>query len=253
MEEIKDFEGYLRRMQNGMDDKLWWVDKVDSKTIVDYGCADGTLLKHIREIHPNYTLIGVDINPDMLVIAQENVPDATFITVDEFFDSHKDYSGATLILSSVIHEIYSYCPDADEIIANLLSMGFDHIAIRDMFVKTDTVHQTIPIQIIDLLQKKTNKEMLTDFGECWGLPLTVKRLIHYLLKYRYVDNWEREVRENYLPIDIEPFVYMVSKYYNIEHFEHYTLPFIKDQIKKDIGLVLDVPTHAKILLTKKEL
>jgi SAM-dependent methyltransferase len=251
MENIKDFEGYLSRMQNGMDDKLWWINKVNPTTIVDYGCADGTLLKHVRELYPDCTLIGVDNNPDMLAVARKNVPDATFIMADIFLNTRMDYSDATLILSSVIHEIYSYCPDATIIMDKLLSMGFAHIAIRDMFVKTDTEHQTIPMQIVNLLEKKTSKEMLVDFGEIWGLPVTVKRLIHYLLKYRYVDNWDREVRENYLPIDIEPFLHMVSSYYDIEHFEHYTLPFIKEQIYKDIGIRLDLPTHAKILLSKK--
>jgi SAM-dependent methyltransferase len=252
MENIKDFDGYLRRMQNGMDDKLWWINKTNSQTIVDYGCADGTLLKHVRELHPDYTLIGVDINPDMLDVARKTVSHAVFMTVDEFFNCQNDFSNATLILSSVIHEIYSYCPDANIIMDKLLNMGFAHIAIRDMFVKTDTEHQTIPVQIINLLEKKTSKKMLVDFGEIWGLPVTAKRLIHYLLKYRYVDNWEREVRENYLPVDIEPFLYMVSSYYDVEHFEHYTLPFIKEQVYKDIGIYLDLPTHAKILLSKKE-
>ena len=250
-EQIKDFEGYLRRMQNGMDDKLWFVNKIDSHIIVDYGCADGTLLKHMRELRPDCTLIGVDINPDMLAVAQVNVPDAIFITADEFFNVNKDYSNATLIMSSVIHEIYSYSENADDIMNKILSMGFEHVAIRDMFVKTDTNHQTVPIHIVDLLQKKTSKEMLIDFGEFWGLPVTVKRLIHFLLKYRYTDNWEREVRENYLPIDIEPFMYMVSQYYSIEYFDHYTLPFLKEQIQKDIGIILDIPTHAKILLSKR--
>ena len=253
MEKIKDFDGYLRRMQNGIDDKLWWVDKVNSKTIVDYGCADGTLLKHIREIHPNYTLIGVDINPDMLAIAQANVPDATFITVTEFFSAHKDYSGATLILSSVIHEIYSYCPDAEDVMNKLLSMHFDYIAIRDMFVKTDTDHQLVNTYLVSLLEKKTSKEMFSDFSKFWGYPVTLKRYIHYLLKYRYIDNWNREVRENYLPIDLEPFIYCVSQNYEVKHLDHYTLPFLKTQIKNDIGIDLDVPTHAKILLSKKQL
>ena len=251
MHNIKDLDGYLRRMQNGMDDKLWWIKHIDSRIIVDYGCADGALLQHIRELHPNHNLIGVDINPNMLEIARANVPDAIFMTVEEFFNCKYDFSNATLILSSVIHEIYSYCNNADDIMDKLLNMDFEHIAIRDMFVKTDTTYQTVPIFIIDLLQKKTSKEMLVDFGECWGLPVTAKRLIHYLLKYRYTDNWEREVRENYLPIDIEPFIHMVSKYYKVDYFEHYTFPFLKEQIRKDIGIELDLPTHAKILLSKR--
>lgn len=250
-EQIKDFEGYLRRMQNGMDDKLWWVNKVDSKIIIDYGCADGTLLKHIRELHPNYKLVGVDILPEMLNIARTNVPDATFVTVQEFFDANLDCSGATLILSSVIHEIYSYCPDAENIMHALLSMNFDHIAIRDMFVNTDTNTQIVPVQMLKILEQKTSKERVDDFSRFWGKPIILQRYIHYLLKYRYVDNWDREVRENYLPVDIEPFLNMVSQYYNIEYLDHYTLPFLKEQIQKDIGITLDIPTHAKILLSKR--
>ena len=252
-EQIKDFEGYLRRMQNGMDDKLWCVNKVDSKIIIDYGCADGTLLKHVRELRPDCTLIGIDILPDMLNIARTNVPDAQFFTVDEFINENLDCSGATLILSSVIHEIYSYCPDAEAIMNRLLNMNFDYIAIRDMFVKTDTEHQLVNIYLVSLLEKKTSKKMVADFAEFWGYPVTLKRYIHYLLKYRYVDNWNREVRENYLPIDLEPFIYLVSQNYEVKHLDHYTLPFLKTQIKNDIGIDLDVPTHAKILLSKKPL
>ena len=64
-EQIKDFEGYLRRMQNGMDDKLWWVNKVDSKIIIDYGCADGALLSMVSEMNPNLNLYGYDFNDNM--------------------------------------------------------------------------------------------------------------------------------------------------------------------------------------------
>lgn len=253
MEEIKDFEGYLRRMQNGMDDKLWWVNKVNSKIIVDYGCADGTLLKHIRELHPDYTLVGVDISEDMLNVARTNVHDAKFVTAQEFLDTPVDCTGATLILSSVIHEIYSYDSEPQETMNRLLNMNFDHIAIRDMFVKTDTDHQLANIYLVSLLEKKTSKKMVADFTEFWGYPVTLKRYIHYLLKYRYVDNWKREVRENYLPIDLEPFIHLVSQNYEVKHLDHYTLPFLKTQIKNDIGIDLDVPTHAKILLSKKQL
>jgi SAM-dependent methyltransferase len=251
MEEIKDFEGYLRRMQNGMDDKLWWVNKVSSKIIVDYGCADGTLLKHIRELHPDYTLVGVDISEDMLNVARTNVPDAKFVTAQEFLNAPVDCTGATLILSSVIHEIYSYDSEPQETMNRLLNMNFDHIAIRDMFVNTDTNHQIVNIHLCNILEKKTSKKMVMEFAEHWGYPITVQRYIHYLLKYRYVDNWDREVRENYLPIDIEPFINMVSQYYDVKYLDHYTLPFLNEQWNKDIGVNIDLPTHAKILLSKK--
>ena len=140
---------------------------------------------------------------------------------------------------------------AENIMHALLNMNFDHIAIRDMFVNTDTNTQIVPVQMLKILEQKTSKERVDDFSRFWGKPIILQRYIHYLLKYRYVDNWDREVRENYLPVDIEPFLNMVSQYYNIECLDHYTLPFLKEQIQKDIGITLDIPTHAKILLSKR--
>ena len=250
MIDIKDFEGYLRRMQNGMDDKLWWVPLSDHKTIVDYGCADGTLLRHIREIHPDYNLIGVDISPDMLRVAKATVPNCTFMTVDEFFACGRDFSDAILILSSVIHEIYSYCPDAEDIMHKLLTMGFDAIAIRDMFVSETTEAEKVNYFLYKLMALRTNRKMLADFARYYGHPYSRKQFVHYLLKYRYTDNWQREVAENYLPINLEPFLKMVLMYYKLDELHHYTLPFLQECVREDFGFDLITPTHAKILLRR---
>ena len=250
MENIKDFDGYLRRMRNGMDDKLWWVKHSNHDFIVDYGCADGTLLKHIREIHPNYTLIGVDINPDMLKVAQSTVPDAVFMTVDEFFTCGMDFSEAILILSSVIHEIYSYDKEPDRTIFKLLNMGFDAIAIRDMFVSDNLEKEMVDYNLYKKVAETTGMHMIADFSKYYGYPYFKKQFIHYLLKYRYIDNWDREVAENYLPIDYEKFIHFVSAFYEVKYQNHYILPFIKEQIQKDFGFELEDATHAKILLKK---
>ena len=252
MIEIKDFEGYLRRMQNGMDDKLWWVPLSDHKTIVDYGCADGTLLRHIREIHPDYNLIGVDISPDMLRVAKATVPNCTFMTVDEFFACGRDFSDAILILSSVIHEIYSYCPDAEDVMHKLLTKGFAAIAIRDMCVSDNTEGVNVDYATYKLVAENTDYKMVADFARYYGYPYSQKQFVHYLLKYRYLDNWEREVAENYLPVNLEPLLNMLSEYYQIERLHHYTLPFLQECIRNDFGFELRTPTHVKILLTAKD-
>lgn len=91
-------------------------------------------------------------------------------------------------------------------------------------------------------------EKLKEYESIWG-PISIRfNLIHYLLKYRYEENWEREVRENYLPITVETLLSKIPSNYEIVYQEHYTLPFIKQQIKKESGIVLNDFTHFKLLL-----
>jgi hypothetical protein len=58
---IDDVKTYNHRMEKSLIDKIFWVDKVDSSIIVDYGCADGVLLKALQKLFPDYTYIGYDI------------------------------------------------------------------------------------------------------------------------------------------------------------------------------------------------
>ena len=45
---------------------------------------------------------------------------------------------------------------------------------------------------------------LNDFENKWGsINNNYRTLLHWLLKYKYVINWSREVYENYLPITLE--------------------------------------------------
>lgn len=59
------------------------------------------------------------------------------------------------------------------------------------------------------------------------------------------------MRENYFPHTIEEFLNKIPDYYEIVYFEHYTLPFIREQVRKDFGVQLTDPTHGKILLRYK--
>ena len=47
--EIVNREIYTARMRAGMEDKLWWVDKTNAEIVVDYGCADGSMLQILHE------------------------------------------------------------------------------------------------------------------------------------------------------------------------------------------------------------
>ena len=75
-------------------------------------------------------------------------------------------------------------------------------------------------------------------------------LIHFLLKYRYTDNWEREVRENYLPISVEEIMGKITGSgagYRLTYFDHYILPFIARSVKRDFDIALKDYTHVKYI------
>ena len=42
----------------------------------------------------------------------------------------------------------------------------------------------------------------------------------------------------------------VDTFYAPIYFEHYTLPFIRDRVKRDFGIELTDPTHVKMILER---
>jgi len=54
------------------------------------------------------------------------------------------------------------------------------------------------------VRRKTDQEYLNSFESKWGsINDSYRTFMHYLLKYRYKNNWKREVNENYLPVSLE--------------------------------------------------
>lgn len=71
--EIANLKVYNDNMRKSLLDKAYFLSFVDSDTFIDFGCADGSLLKHIHEMFPDKKLIGYDISPEMLQIAEKNL------------------------------------------------------------------------------------------------------------------------------------------------------------------------------------
>ena len=248
---IANINIYLSRMQCGMDDKLWWVTKTPVKKVVDFGCADGTLLKHLRDMNVNYELIGVDVSEEMCKRASENVPEARIMHTSEFFNNNENWQDAILILSSVVHEIYSYEESPEALLQKLFKMGFYQIAIRDMFLSETEANKSVSYHDCSNVVNYSNDRQLSTFESHWGHVGVHHNFCHFLLKYLYKENWDREVRENYLPIDLEPFLRTIPDSYTIEHVEHYCHPYIKERVLQDFFINFHERTHAKILLTRK--
>lgn len=251
MEQIPNIKVYTEGMRKSLVDKLWFLDKIPSwiRTIYDYGCADGALLEMIDEICPGaFRLLGYDLSKEMVDRAKSRLPnirpDNEISETPLFMEPH-----TLLNASSVFHEIHSYSDDIDTEYSRIFNVNAEYIAIRDMFYSESIIGPTDKTLLASIYQREP-AEKIKEFEAFNGSIRDNKNFLHYLLKYRYGENWDREVKENYFPHSIEQFLRKIPKHYKVVYFEHYTLPFLQQKIKEDFGFTLRMPTHGKIFLEK---
>lgn len=257
---ISDIQSYIDGMSLSIQDKLFFVDMVEFDVIVDFGCADGTFLQNVGRIHPDIKLIGYDLDDTMLSKAKSKLGEKALLTSDwdEVIREVYQYDKPLLNLSSVIHEVYSY--SHPKVVREFWSSqvfggDFKWITIRDMIPSVEIGKEEIS-QFKDDVRKvkqKADKHYLNSFEDRWGvINDNYKTFIHYLLKYRYTDNWDREVNEDYLPVSLETVKSKVPNNYKIVHEEDFLLPFLKDQVKRDFNVDLTHSTHTKLVIQNKK-
>lgn len=255
MEQINDIDVYTAGMQKSLNDKLFFIDKVDDiGRVVDFGCADGSLLREMYKINPDINYVGYDNNIEMITQARNSTDCKKFKNI-RFTDEYafSSTNNTLLNLSSVIHEVYSYL-QPDEINTfwnNVLYKNYKYIAIRD-FCISKSINRQSDINDYTKVIQNAGKEQIDEYESIWGSLRDNRNMVHFLMKYRYTENWDREVRENYFPITLEALLSMIPTYkYEIIYFEDYILPFTRNIVKEDFDIDLRDNTHVKLLLKRK--
>lgn len=253
---IKNIQSYIDGMGTSYQDKLFFLKKIKPDVIVDFGCANGLILSKINEYNSKIKLIGYDLDKSMLSSAKSNLPSDAILTDnwEIIKEELTKYKSPALILSSVIHEVYSYSSSmtVKKFWQNQVFGGdFKWICIRDM-IPSVSMNKKEKIEFEDDVKKvreKSDPKYLRSFEDRWGkIDEHYRRFIHYLLKYKYVDNWKREVNENYLPVSLETVKKKIPNTYRISYIDSFILPYLHDQVKKDFDVDIDHTTHTKIII-----
>lgn len=194
--EIANLKVYNDNMRKSLLDKAYFLSFVDSDTFIDFGCADGSLLKYI-------------------------------------------------------HEVYSYGDNqsVNEFWRQVFNENFRYIAIRDLTPRK-SIDRMSDINDVSRVLHNANPTHLAEFQSIWGNISNNKNLVHFLMKYKWVENWAREVRENYFPITIEEFLSKVPNNYVIDYFYEFIMPQTQQGILKDFNILLKDTTHFKCILRK---
>ena len=289
-EGIADNDIYLANMAKSFADKAWFLKDIPEgiDTIVDFGGGAGDFAKYCQSKKPRLKYVIIDNNADFASKAEER----GFFVSPGLQELRKsgivDFSKALLNMSSVIHEVYSYAdPFYDDVgvfWTDVQKCGFKAIAIRDMSYDQNSMRNAPTdaiLWIYDNVLKsqkirykdKPFKEITDSFESVWGdicdtkiRKVNYKNLMHFLIKYRYQENWAREVEENYLPVSKDKLASILTDMgYKFKHKESSKLEFYGKCWKKDFKLnipdnnnyrqqfyqwLLTLDTHIKWLLEK---
>lgn len=256
MNAITDYSHYVTEMEKGIQDKLFFMEKIKFSTLLDYGCADGMLIETMAHYYPHKKYIGYDFDKNMVSLAKaKGIKNSSFYN-NLHLANEKLTSGngkTAILCSSLIHEVYSYGTDFEIGLfwENLFSGVYDYIVIRDMALSENIESEKTDKHDIEKLMQKANIKSINEFEENWGSIENKKNFIHFLMKYRYTKNWSREVKENYFPITVQEHLMKIPDNFEIILFEHFSLPFQRDVIENDFGINMEEKTHVKIILKKK--
>lgn len=227
----KDYQQYLQAMDAISIEKVAsasvFFQPKDGNTIVDVGMASGTSTAILAQLFPNQHIIGVDINPKMVEIANDlyTMPNLTFKEDDgEKLLTFEENTISGFINCSAIHHITSYNDyDSNRALSTLkrqvdLLKENGILVIRD-FVKVEQKEVVVELSTLDKKDRpndadlfiqfsKTARSLATEQGfpiaELPSLRTNTKRfqayytdVVEFVRRKDYYANWNIELQEEY--------------------------------------------------------
>lgn len=276
---MKNVEIYKKRMERTMirSEKLFFLDHIDLRAydiIVDFGGANGAMIhaiqnelikEQLRLPYQKYVIVDNSSQMQTDYTLHSTYRYQSLADFERSFNAHKIFNGEDLcngpldekvilfICSSVLHEcdvntvneITEFC---DRYVQTLVMRDMCYSKRADM---TQEEYQLINTRLKELgLLERFND--LREHHPANNEVDAVRELIHFILKFEYVENWETEVLEDYFSNHIEHLKQnLLKKSWGEMYSRYYALPYKDMQARKIFGLRHGLPpTHAQIILEK---
>lgn len=262
MPDIENYSVYNDRMRLSMWDKAFFMDKIpQADLIVDFGCADGSLIRFLHAMFPTIMFIGYDIDPEMIARANAEKDENTwfFSTLPEV-TAHIAALGLegdriAVNFSSVLHEVFHYLDDYSGVTEFVGALAPRYVVVRDMMYVSDDDAAPAPEKAVCRLREMLPAKQIADFEIVWG-PIGVRRnMVHLLLKYKYTENWARECEENYFSYSMDDLLAVVGPEggYRPILYHRYVLPWCRRDMEATLGIDpgSELTTHFALILEKQ--
>ncbi len=247
MDNIQNPLTYLDRMSKPLQEKLKVAKYISksTKSVLDVGCADGTVTLALADMFPYINFLGIDLDQDFIDIANQKVEERKNVRFECVYLREKladEERYDVVLFCSVLHEFFSYGEGISSVVKalsdarELLNTGGE-IVIRDMLLYSYA--EKSDLWLDEILKKVRKPELLPqidDFERYFGKMNSVKQVNHFLLKYMYTDNWQREVKENYTPVNFEKYDQIFEILGMTVSFQRSsTIPYLKNKWQTDFG------------------
>lgn len=248
---MRNIQNYNEKMRRSLMDKVFFIDKIpqDIEVIVDFGCADGSLIYFLSNLFPEKTYIGYDNNPNMINEAKKgnDKENIHFSGNWECVVDNTKHKKTAIVFSSVLHEMF----DSNDDLRKIFIQDFDYIIVRDMMPSKGIRRQSFHSDVVKVLQR-AKPNFLRTFQAKWGSIEDNENLVHYLLKYKYEENWDTEVEENYFSIKYEDWLEKhLPRKYECIYTHRYVLPYIYLTVKEDFDIEIKDNTHIKAIYKRR--
>ena len=258
-----DLDIYTTEMSKSVWDKAFFMDKIPGvKCVIDFGCADGAMMRYLSPLFPDIMFVGYDIS-DVLIERARKIPpfnanliyfEGTRFSISELITYVGDrFSSREICInfSSVLHEVYSSIGGISTIKYLIDELEPRFITIRDMYCDERLPFTTPTREEVwgPLPAGKT-----VEFEHAFGPTTDWRNMTHFLMKLQWVDNgWEREMEEDYYSWTIEKFLDDIGGKY-IPGFDcRYQLPYLSEKWKNEYGWYNpDIHTHAQFILRRED-
>lgn len=248
MDEIKDPQKYLERMSKPLQEKLKIAKFIPdgTKTVLDVGCADGTVTLALADMHPEINFVGIDLSEEFIKAAKEKIGERKNVSFEcrylrERLSNSERFD--VVLFCSVLHEFFSYGEGISTVVKALsdaheiLTKG-GTLIIRDMILYDYAGKSELWVKEMKekIVERGGIFHLFNDFEKIYGGTTSVKQLNHFLLKYMYADNWEREAKENYVPVSFEEYDQIFKLLGMQVLFQRSsTIPYLKGKWMDDFG------------------
>jgi SAM-dependent methyltransferase len=203
------FAVYAAGMEASAGDKARLLAWVRPGEIADLGCGTGTVLELLRRAYPESRLTGVDASTRMLSACRERFPGLRFVRGDVSRRLFADASLDTIVLCSILHEVFSYKGYSYEPVRRTLRTAARALRPGGRLILRDGVKPARNDAVrLRFLNAKTRDKFLRFAVEFGSSPVSFREAgeavvlprrdaMEFLTKYLYEKNWRFEVKEHF--------------------------------------------------------
>lgn len=248
------FQVYADGMDRSAPEKAKLLRFVKPGVIADLGCGVGTLLDLLRTEYPKSRLVGVDLSEEMIAWCRERVPSADFRRHDISRRLFDDGSVDTIILCSVLHEVFTYNGYDVSFVRDTLRYSAEALKPGGRLVLRDGVKPSRNEAVYLSFRNEEARVKFAWFAREFGssevawkevdgrVQVARRDAMEFLTKYIYDVNWQYEVKEHFGVFTLEEWVQEL-RHVGLKpvHFESYLIEWLrKTHWEKDVTMEVRV-------------